>query len=742
MILMKKYFHPYIITAVVFLLATKSGWGQEFIDEDYLDNIGNNVKTMLGEKLPAFSLNSVPEKWKNESAVVIGYKRSILFDKKSGGFFSGRSNNVLFFEKIRFKIKLLDRNAVKSFTEVYFRYGDKEDGFAASIVKPDGQVEPVDLKDAVDVESKQDVPEFFKSFFDRSYSLERRYYKVGIPNLEPGDILEYVANTKSKLDVTGSGGLVEFPAQYEVCAKAYPILYNEIAIETDDKSFFKSLSGNGAPAFKKEASDEKGFYRYVFIDKDRGTEKDISFINQLLVYPFVKFQVVYANNEKIKGALIGAEGELKKGFSKEELAKKAWEDYENTGKSYYRGGTVDGLVEGIWSQLKKFNANEGAGSAYADKAYYYIRGIVAKSDGYLSDKTFAYLLRGLLEKRNISSELVISINNDVGKLEDILFDDEVRYMVKAKNQIYFNCTDHSSPDDQAELLLGSRAYIIGKPIKKGSEQEVKPFEIPGTAPDQNTVTYNIDVSLDPTLSNLLVSRKSSYTGLSKTNQINQAMRYTSFVLDDYKNYDGEDPTATMTSRQLEEYEKSVTAFKESLKESKPEYVKAQLQNEYNQKIKMGDFKIVSDGRSAKKRVLSYVENFELTGKVRRVGKKYLINLPGLTAGQLQIKKEERNTRKHDITISFPRTLVWNIVFKIPDGYTVAGLEELKISINNEAGSFAAIATQESNMVKLSLTKIYKQRVIPKEKWNEMLAYLDEAYNTMYKFILLTPKINE
>jgi hypothetical protein len=67
-----------------------------------------------------------PKKWKNESAVVLAYKRSILFDKKSsGGFFTARSTNVFFFEKVRFKIKVLDRNAVNGFTEVYFRYGDK-----------------------------------------------------------------------------------------------------------------------------------------------------------------------------------------------------------------------------------------------------------------------------------------------------------------------------------------------------------------------------------------------------------------------------------------------------------------------------------------------------------------------------------------------------------------------------------------------------------------------------------------
>ena len=246
---------------ILFLLTTHTmvSVAQDYINEDFLDNLEANAKFILDEPAAAFSVNAVPDKWKNESATVIGYKRSILFDKKSsGGFFTAKERSVYFFEKVRFKIKLNDNNAVQNFTEIYFRYSDKEDGFIARIIKKEGDVVTVDLKDAVGVEAGSDIPEFFKSFFDQIYGAQRRYFKVAIPNLEPGDILEYVANTKSKLNVSGAG-YVEFSPQYEICSKHYPVMHNEIIIETDDKSFFKSLSLNGAPEFKKEAPDDKNF---------------------------------------------------------------------------------------------------------------------------------------------------------------------------------------------------------------------------------------------------------------------------------------------------------------------------------------------------------------------------------------------------------------------------------------------------------------------------------------------------
>ena len=323
-----------LLTFVLLYTGNSSLVAQTIIDEDFVQVIEKNAQPYWAEGSSQFTSTTVPDKWENESAVIIGYRRSITFDKKaSGGWLSSaQKGNVFLFEKVRFKIKLQDNNAVEGFTEVYFRYGDKLDGFSAKVVKAGGNIQPVDLSDAVQVELKSEVPEFYKSFFDQNTSTETRYYKVAIPDLEAGDALEYVSYTKSKLNVNYSG-YVEFDPQFETCSKKYPIVYNEISIDTDDKTYFKSLSTNGAPEFKKEESEVKGFYRYVLVDQDRGTERDVNFISPMLAYPVVKFQVIYANSDKVKGALIGGRGELKSGFSKEEIAKIAWDDYVNVG--YY-----------------------------------------------------------------------------------------------------------------------------------------------------------------------------------------------------------------------------------------------------------------------------------------------------------------------------------------------------------------------------------------------------------------------
>ena len=711
---------------------------QDFINEDFLEDLEKNTQTLWMDKTPAFDISTTPDKYKNESATIIGYKRSVLIDKKSRiGFLSRGERSLIFFENVHFKILLNDKNAVQSFTTLYFRYSDKEDGFSAKLIKPGGISTEVKLNEAVGIEASDDMPEFFKSFFDQEYGNQQRYYKVAVPGLEPGDILEYVTVSKSKLNVAGSG-YIEFTPQYELCNKKYPTLFNQVIIDTDDKSFFKSMSLNGAPDFKKEPAAEPGFFRYVFTDYDRPVEKDINFVNTYKVSPMTKFQVIYANNENAKGALIGQKGEIKNGFTKEELAKKAWEEYKAAGKYAFNTGTVQQLADALWAILKKAGATDWPEKDFINKSYYLLRQVIVNRDTYIPDRVASFIYGSLLARRDIKYDVIISVSNSIGGLQDILFDQEIRYAIKLGDKILFNPTDYSNPGDLVENLLGSEAYIIYEPEKKVGTQEIKLYTLPDAGFNDNISSYNYEVALNPDLNTLAVSRTSLYKGLSKARNVVDALKFTPYMLDDYKYYGGEAPTENMREMQEEEYFKSVKALKDRFKEAKPVYVKSQLQHEFSQNVTYKNFSLTSDGRAPKMQDLNFKEDFELAGMVRKAGKKLLVNIPGLVGGQLRIKKEER-MRNHPITAGAPRTFLWQISFKIPLGYTAEGLQELVQNIDSEAGSFTSAAEEKNGAVLLTVKKIYKKNNLPKEKWNDMLAFIDAAYNNSFKYILLKPK---
>jgi hypothetical protein len=351
---------------------------------------------------------------------------------------------------------------------------------------------------------------------------------------------------------------------------------------------------------------------------------------------------------------------------------------------------------------------------------------------------FAYIFGSLLYQRNIKSDLIISISNNIGGLKDVLFDQEIRYIIKYNNNYYFNCVEHSNPNDLVESLLGNDSYLIKEPAKKGGGQEIIPVVLPNSTFTDNVANFEITANLTSSMNTLNVIRKSTYSGLSKTNNIDEALKYTPYILDDWKCYNGEAPTERMRSKEEDDYLESVRELKTRYAEAKPEYAKKQLDREYTQKVKFQKFTIESDGRTLKKKDLIFTESFELTDMLRKAGKKYLINIPGLVGSQLQIKKDERN-RKYDMNVGYAKTYNWTINFKVPDGYTVDGLKEFATSVDNEVGSYSSTAELDGNNVILKIKKVYKKTNISKDKWKDMLAFVDSAYNNSFKYILLTPK---
>ncbi len=656
---------------------------------------------------------------------------------------------MVFYENTRFKILLNDRNAVQKFSEIYFRYISKEDGFSARVIKSkDGSIRNVPLDRAVKIENASSIPLFFKSFFDQEIDAKTRYYKVPIADIEPGDILEYVSLTQNTLRLGGRSYL-EFSPQYEVAAKYYPALFTQIIIETDDKSFFKSAAFNGAPKFVQESSANKDFFKYVYTDLDRPIEKDINFIDDYKVYPYNKFQVIYSNKNTVIGSLTGEKGKINASFTKEELAKKAWEDFEESGSQFkypyardsygnYMYKSLDSKIREYYKVLKDAGAKQWSDEEYISKAYYFVRNKAVNSDHYLADQEAAYMFSGLLLERDIKSDVVISTSRHFGQLKDVLFANEIKYVIRVNGKYYFNPTDHSNTNDLVESLLNNEAYVIEAPNKKTKQQVITPIVLPNLTAKDNTQLIKMEVVLNSNMKDLFIKRNSSYKGMLKNREIFNALRYTDYAINDYQNYNGEDPEEKMKRSEKEEYQKLLARFREENTARKKKFITSELQNEYAHKVELKKFNITNAGRSINNDELKFLEEFELFNMTRKAGKKLLINITSLMGGQLQIKEDER-IRTHDIDVSYGRTLQWEIQFTIPAGYTVEGVTELNANINNEIGQFSSTALEKDGKVLINITKQYKQDKFPRTKWNDMLTFADAAYNYGYKYLVLKPK---
>jgi len=129
---------------------------------------------------PEFKVSNVPDKWKNESAVILAQKTDYAYVRKS------MANAMTIKEFVRKRIKLQDKNALEKFSEFYYvLYGKKTD-VAYVVIKPNGKVVNIDLSQAI--EENKDVPGVFKPIY---FSDNTSYFKMAIPDLEIGDIIDF-----------------------------------------------------------------------------------------------------------------------------------------------------------------------------------------------------------------------------------------------------------------------------------------------------------------------------------------------------------------------------------------------------------------------------------------------------------------------------------------------------------------------------------------------------------------------
>jgi hypothetical protein len=683
-----------------------------------LESIAKNMKPIWDDGDADFAASAVPDKWKEESGVIIAQKTKFAFDKDA--------NKLAVYEITRRRIKLNDKDAVNSYSSVYFRIGSANDGAGIKVIKSNGSVQDVSLRNAVYVEDPSDVPSTFapyigkaNTYYDKSKS-RIIYYKIAIPDLDPGDIIDYGTifyddNTVKKMSY------IEFDPIYFVCTREYPVISQKFEIDTDNNSFVNFKSTVGAPLFKETGNTNAD---YIWEDKNRDKITDTRWVNSYVELPMVKFQIVFSRSENRADLFIGDRGELKQSISPEELAKKMNNLYNRLdGSMYYSMAKA---------YLKALGYGDMREEDFIQKTYYILRHMSHYRANGFSSELFASCLTQCLDLRKIPYELVVTSPSTLTKPENIIFRTEPEWMVRVKGKYIFNSTIFSNPYDFKEEFLNTPAYIISL----GKNPTATPVTLPSTTPDENVTTTTVTATMDTATRNMLLTHQKAVTGLSKQFYNVQGLIYTTALDDDHRSYGGDDDVrAGMKDAYLQSYEDKLRERKKEDKVRKLEYMKKALSDDYDNINAYSEFTLNSDGRTWRKQELNYTSKLELSDMVMMAGNNLLVSVPALIGDQLFISQDERK-REVDAFMSFPRSLRSIINFTIPDGYKAVGVQNLNINIDNEAGTFAVLASVEGNKLNLLVKKIYKKTVIAKEQWPKLLEMLDAAFNFSQKKILL------
>lgn len=741
------------ILAVLFSFGT---WchtqAQELIDEDFIDNLSKRAATLWAETDNDFTTNTIPDKWNKESAVIIGYKKYLNFDKESRGLLLGRSSYLVIVEKKRFKIKLLDKGAVNTYSELYFRYNSKRDGFGVRLIKEDGTQRDLPLNKAVGLDDDDDVPVYLKSFLDRQQLRRGEYYKVPVAGLQPGDILDFVSITYNEVDVTATNrswfyrgsSVFQFEDQYESCSKGYPLLTHKIIIETDKNTYISARSLNGAPDFTLEPGD--GVVLYKWVDRNRDRVRDVNFINELVSQPLLKYTLTYASNYNPSSLFIGASGQLKNEFKSDEIALKARAIFNKVYSSlvsivYLRTGLMVDLSMAdvsrmVWKELKSNNIDELPEEAFINAAFYALRNMHNTGAVRANELQFLYLYTDMLDKKEIPYDILISTPNTLGELKNLVSENELIWFLKVKNRYVFFPDKHGLCDDIRFYAAGN--YCFKLPVKK--TDSLTTMYVP-QVPDSANITHTrIDLSFLPDSNLYQVKQNVRAKGVNKLRISDDVLlgELSNTWKEDYKATGDVKWEFLQGNRYFEAVDKFYQENGKTIAENKRNVMKAVAERDLKGKVRYEQFKLVSSGRTDHKPWMEYNETFTLKPEyIKKAGKKLLLNIPGFIGSQLQIKGEER-IRTNDVDVTYPRQLNWEINFTIPNGYTLDGLQNLNTAVDNEAGTFSSIATVSNGIMTLKIKKVYKQRKMPKALWEKMLAFVDSGYNFSQKMILLRP----
>lgn len=684
-----------------------------------------------GKNDPHSKTMSIPDKWKNESAVMI-YKYEFHDYHKFG-------SNVNYTSALRNRVKLLDEAAVKEFSEFTFKERFSSDKgwsrragkniLGIKVVKPDGKETIINVsKEAVDADKEK---------------------KIAIPNLEIGDIIDYYLHSeepfKSQLEMG-------FDPVERTLGDVYPIMDYKLIFQTENDFFLNFATYNGAPELKEIPSNKGGERHYEFAAKDIEKNEFPRWFYPLIELPCYKFQVFFARSGKFEkraeAFLSEKESIVKSTVSKEDVF-----NYYNTKfRPYGDLGHIEKFLKG-----KSFSSDEEK----VREVYYftrhqyftqYIEAFVAKDANifypfdlypnaifFQKEEEFINHFMAFLKDNKIPYDIVIGTARYNGPITDLLIQQNITILLRVNttNPVYLEFfTPFSSADQFNYQLENTKAYLLQiSKNKKVVDSEM--ISLPGSTKKDNVSKSVSKVKLNEDLNSIKVDRENYFSGHYKPSEQSNKLYFFDYVYDDYEKYGTTSLLEKVKNKKKkDQYQKEFDALIAKYKDSQKENFTNSVKEEFGHDVEDYTMNIENSGRFGSKEPMAYKESFTIKDHyIKKAGNNIILELGKFLTSQIELSEKEKN-RPNNIHMSFPRQIEHEIQFEIPEGYTASGLDKFNKNAVNETGGFVSSVTQNGNLITIKTTKSYNNYYEPNSNWNKMIDFLEDAFQFTQEKILL------
>lgn len=681
-------------------------------------------KEIQDAKDPAFAQTVVPEKYQNESAVILAVRFSLDADH------SRRKDHIT--TTLHERVKIQDKAALEEYSEFNIqklRSSSWARGYklvsymGIRVIKPNGQQRDIDMNDAVSVKDEKDD----------------KKQKIAIADLQVGDIIDYYVRINKDAASWFSN---PDPLDYSIGEK-YPMLDFSLNMRVFKKMgvSWRYLNDDSA-VLKRTIEDED----YVFAIHKKDVAK---LTDERWLYPNRSLPTLRLTYNGVKSMVNGVnESDIKEYLTYQIIS---------VGAQYMTLPAILKEFPDVLSNYKKVHEKkEMSKREIAELAYYYIRyaalyreqvGLGADIEVGQNRKLYsprshfvANAFRQLLLKYDIDTDLAAAVPRSVGTLQDAVSLDDLEYFIIAKpdDQLMY-CylgSMFSYPDELPTGLEGQEAYAVsvtGSKSEKGASFRKITLPVSTAAQNLDAEKLNITFSAD-NLQTLNIDRMIRAKGQYRYQYVDMLL-YEDMLEEERKTLSMSTTVERDLSADKRRFPEYKAAFAKARKDM-DETVKENIYTDYSiQPAAVSYYKVADQGLEKQNKPFTMHQSFSMDGFVKKAGNNYMLDIGKLITGQIELTPEERK-RTYDVHMAFPRTVSYEVWVNIPEGYTLEGVENLNKSVINETGQFVSSSKIEGNKLVVNITKSYNHQHETVAAWDKMMAFMDAAADFTKQKILL------
>lgn len=673
---------------------------------DYL-KLAQKVRQEVWSSTPAdFQKRTVPDRYKNASAVILSYYRELSTDyyrKATADLVLNLrlTRQIDCTDMERMLIQINDKKALKDYSEFTFKtksrkwtwgYHHKtQTVLGIRVIKKNGNVQEVSLDDYVDVKEGKN---------DKDLS-----QKIAVPGLEVGDCIDVFS--LDQID-TQEQQLDPF---YFVLRQDEPVLYTKVHCVLDQSLATVYRTMNGAPDFTQTTDKDKNAVLDMVMDKPIDAESSIWY-NSLEQSPFIE---MYITPTKSKVAVVEKAMRQKGVRSNPDVTPILQDDWKLLKSYVSKGGFSPAGLPSTYKSVFKSAKKEGmSAEEKADRIYSF-----EYVSGGASQRVFNTVANYL---RKLGVEIEMGITTPFGALP---VDKLINYnstswffRLKGTDVYYFPGTYPKVASEIPYIYQGRKAYM------QDSEEQIT---IPVSQAEDNKSVTDMVVKLDGT--KLDISRKVTYSGeqkmygqslVSPDNTLFGSSQLEAYWR--YLKYDDKDPYSCYTKKESAELK---GAFNEYRKNAIDPF-KAEISSYHDaDPVQVGGYGVDCVGIRRDSSNFVYHVDYVMDGMVKRAGNNYLLSVGKLIGSSLKLEGKDRE-RIDDVWRKMAFVDEWNIEIPLPQGYKVSAeaLKKIETSVANECGEFTVKATAGNESVKVYVRKCFAHRVEPVSNWSKLLALVD------------------